>query len=83
MTNLEREALRDFVLTVARGEAQKAMAELRADTLRYRGVWQAAQTYRRGDMVTHAGSTWHCNAVDGTTDRPGTGSTFSLMFKGA
>ena len=26
----------------------------------YRGVWREGETYSRGDMVTWAGSTWHC-----------------------
>lgn len=38
----------------------------------YRGVWRDAETYQRGDMVTWAGSTWHCDAK--TTAKPGEAS---------
>lgn len=37
----------------------------------YRGVWRDDQTYQRGDMVTLAGSVWHCNEDD-NTKKPGT-----------
>lgn len=31
----------------------------------YRGVFREAETYERGDMVTWAGSTWHCDEPKG------------------
>lgn len=38
----------------------------------YKGVWQASQDYRRGDLVTFDGSVWHANAT--TRAKPGSGS---------
>jgi len=35
----------------------------------YRGVWREGATYARGDMVTWAGSCWHCDAE--TDGKPG------------
>ena len=56
------------------------VAALEATGVKYRGVWQAADEYRRGDMVTHDGSVFHCNAD--TRAKPGNGSTtWSLAVK--
>jgi hypothetical protein len=38
----------------------------------YRDIWKDGEEYKLGDMVTLAGSVWHCNSVDGTTVKPGT-----------
>jgi hypothetical protein len=38
----------------------------------YRDIWRGDEQYKLGDMVTLAGSVWHCNSVDGTTVKPGT-----------
>lgn len=35
----------------------------------YRGEFRAGQEYRRGNLVSHEGSVWHCNA-DGTKHLP-------------
>lgn len=51
------------------------------ETTRYRGVWSAAAgDYRRGQTSTSSGALWHCNK-DGTTERPGKGSDWTLMAK--
>lgn len=38
----------------------------------YRGVYSDAEVYQVGDMVTWAGSLWHCN--ESTTGKPGEGT---------
>lgn len=49
-------------------------------SLLYRGVYLDAKTYEPGDVVTWAGSTWHCQ--DATTTKPGDGSAaWKLMVK--
>jgi len=49
--------------------------------LTYCGVFVDGRTYTRGDMVTYAGSMWHCHDGDMTT-RPGDGvSGWTLMVK--
>ena len=45
----------------------------------YRGVWQASQDYRRGDLVTLNGSIWHANVE--TRAKPGAGSDWTLAVK--
>lgn len=46
----------------------------------FRGVYLDGQIYERGHLVTHAGSSWHCN--DTTTTKPGDGSkAWTLMVK--
>jgi hypothetical protein len=55
-------------------DARIVELEARKEGVRYRGTFQpqAGQLYTVGDMVTHAGSMWHCNAD--TVDVPGNGS---------
>lgn len=61
-------------------DLNERMTSLEATGVKYRGVWQAADEYRRGDMVTHDGSVFHCNAD--TRAKPGNGSTtWSLAVK--
>jgi hypothetical protein len=44
------------------------------------GVYQEHTTYTKGDLVTWAGSTWHCN--EETSTKPGDGSkAWTLMVK--
>jgi hypothetical protein len=48
--------------------------------LRFAGVYLDGQTYAFGDLVTWAGSSWHCN--EATTTKPGDGSkAWTLMVK--
>jgi hypothetical protein len=46
----------------------------------YQGVYTESTTYEKGDVVTWAGSTWHCH--EPTTMKPGDGSaSWKLMVK--
>lgn len=48
--------------------------------LEYCGVYVDGRSYARGDLVTYAGSAWHCN--DPTTTKPGEGAkAWTLMVK--
>jgi hypothetical protein len=47
----------------------------------YRQVWRAGYVFKEGDLATWDGSTWHCNAKDGTTQMPGKGPDWTLMVK--
>jgi hypothetical protein len=48
--------------------------------LAFRGVFLDGQTYDRGQLVTWAGSSWHCN--EATTTKPGEGAkAWTLMVK--
>lgn len=80
------EGVRDYI-EQALSPLVKRIAELetQADTMRergisYRGVWQSADQYKRGDLATHAGSIWHCNAD--TRSAPGDGKAWTLACKG-
>ncbi len=44
----------------------------------YRDVWEQKQ-YQRGDLVTWAGATWHCN--EETLSKPGEGRAWTLCVK--
>jgi len=51
-----------------------------APGLEYVGVFQDGKTYEKGQVVTWAGSAWHCHAA--TTGKPGDGSKdWQLMVK--
>jgi integrin beta 3 len=70
---------RTILATFTSGERQ-LRREARTAMMLYRGVFQAGAVYEPGDMVTWAGSLWHCNAE--TTDRPGEGgATWTLAVK--
>ncbi len=48
--------------------------------LSFEGVYQDGKAYEPGNLVTWAGSSWHCNAT--TTTKPGDGSKdWTLMVK--
>jgi hypothetical protein len=48
--------------------------------LTYQGVYQDGKSYELGDVVTWAGSTWHCN--DATISKPGESTKgWTLMVK--
>lgn len=55
--------------------------ELEDRGLKFCGVHQRAQSYRRGDSVTHKGSLW--TALEATNSEPGTGPSWQLSAKGS
>jgi hypothetical protein len=59
--------------------AEKRLAEVEAAGSRYRGVYQKADSYSRGDFATHDGSMWHANRQ--TSEIPGSGNDWSLAVK--
>lgn len=59
----------DGVKLLARRENQTKVVGV-LPCFKYRGVWREAQTYWRGNAVSHSGSTWM--ALAATTTRPGT-----------
>src|SRR5262245_60478949 len=70
---------RTLTLTFVRGDQRKAFP-MTLPFLHYQGVYQDGKMYAPGDVVTHAGSAWHCNEV--TAQKPGDGETvWQLMVK--
>lgn len=61
-------------------EQRLAQIESRA-TLAYKGVWQRDAAYRRGDVCTHQGSSWHCDLDQSQGLQPGEGLGWKLMVK--
>ena len=65
-------------------ELRQLRAELAAEraasgaTLSYRGIWQRADRYSRGAVVTHRDTIWFC-AVAETSDPPGTSADWQMM----
>lgn len=63
---------RVIVRRFSRGDEIKEFRHVTAVII-YRGVYRAdAGGYLRGDLVTYAGSLWHCDAA--TQEKPGDGS---------
>lgn len=56
----------------------KAVTEFRVPMMVYCGVWKEGE-HDQGDVVTLAGSAWHCQ--EKTQDRPGTSTAWKLMVK--
>lgn len=61
----------------------KRIEELEAAPIRYRGVWQKSDTYKRGNVVTDASSAWHAIKDVEPGDRPGASDSWQLMVKGS
>ena len=66
------------------GDAIKALTarvvEIESKGIEYKGVWQAPQTYQRGNLATYGGGIWHANQE--TRDKPGDGKAWTLAVKG-
>lgn len=62
---------RTLVLKFVSGETAESW-EIGFPAAIYRGVYKDGQTYDRGDLVTWAGSLWHCDAE--TAQKPGDGA---------
>lgn len=57
------------------------LAEVETRGLRYRGIWQRADEYKRGDATTCDASLW-IGVVDNPTCKPGDGSDWQLAVPG-
>ncbi|MDF2810407.1 MAG: hypothetical protein K0S56_1438 [Microvirga sp.] len=57
----------------------KRTSALEDGGVKYFGVWQAANAYSRGALVTHKGSMWHANTD--TSREPGEGKDWTLAVK--
>ena len=60
-------------------ELKASLATLETRGLQYRGTWQRADEYRRGDACTHAGSLWI--ALECTRETPGKSNAWQLASK--
>ncbi len=69
---------RTIKMAFTKGEVMHSF-ELAIPALIYRNVWREGETYQRGDMVTWAGSIWHCDKGDCTTKPDG--GDFTLAVK--
>jgi hypothetical protein len=60
---------------------KKRVDELESAPIKYRGVWQKSDDYRRGHVVTDAGSAWHAVKDVPPGERPGVSDCWQLMVK--
>jgi collagen type III alpha len=70
---------RTIEFSFRRGEEEKAFT-FKWPTTIYRNVYRDGEQYEPGDMVTWAGSLWHCDVA--TKDKPGTESWTLAAKKG-
>lgn len=68
----------DIMATTLAKQSER-LAALEAGGIKYMGVWQAANAYGKGSLVTHKGSMWHANAD--TAREPGDGKEWTLAVK--
>jgi hypothetical protein len=59
---------------------ERRIAELEAGSMKYMGVYQPAQAYKRGHVVTCDGSAWCCTR-DGVSAEKPPGDGWQLMVK--
>jgi hypothetical protein len=88
MTEEDQTALLKAISTYIREEILKAFTPLRerieaveATGVRYQGIYQKAQEYRRGDCVTHDGSMWIATCETPPHQIPGNSSRWQLSVK--
>jgi hypothetical protein len=71
---------RDFVLRALLERIGRLEAQIgQQRSVIYRGVFDAAEQYEPGSMVTHGGSVWHAN--EATSDAPGGSSAWTLAVR--
>jgi hypothetical protein len=58
---------------------ERRLDELESRQVRYCGVFESGRRYRKGELVTDAGSVWHCEAD--TSTRPGDSDAWVLAVK--
>jgi hypothetical protein len=77
--DIERPDERTVLIKFTKGDLTRSF-ELGLNHPVYAGVFKDGEAYVPGDVVTWAGSSWHCN--EATSDKPGGGSkAWSLMTK--
>jgi hypothetical protein len=82
MTPIERELFNAVKTIITSHRAlQKRVDAIETKGIKYAGVWQRAQDYKRGDVVTHDGSAWVAIAEE-TRAAPGATQGWQLMVKG-
>lgn len=62
------------------GEEAVVAHSFHLPVLIYRGVYRAEESYAQGDVVTWAGSAWHCQVAE-TGSAPGKNADWKLMVK--
>lgn len=71
---------RSFTIKASRGDRVKDIGTARFPVQIQRGVYVEGKSYELGDMVTWAGSQWHCN--EETSTKPGDGlKAWTLVVK--
>ncbi|BAO89027.1 hypothetical protein [Caballeronia cordobensis] len=79
-TRVTMDSERSFTVHIERASGAHETATFALPVMIYRGVYQAGETYRTGDVVTWAGSLWHCNATTDTKPDAG-GDAWTLAAK--
>ncbi|WP_250518549.1 hypothetical protein [Caballeronia sp. ATUFL_M1_KS5A] len=79
-THVAMDSERSFTVHIERANGAHETATFALPVMIYRGVYQAGETYQCGDMVTWAGSLWHCNATTDTKPDAG-GDAWTLAAK--
>ncbi len=70
---------RDFSIEIEKTSGQQAIQTFSLPVMLYQGVFKQDNDYQKGDVVTWAGSTWHCN--EPTKSKPGESTDWTLMVK--
>ncbi|MBC8638273.1 hypothetical protein IAG25_15735 [Caballeronia sp. EK] len=79
-TKVTMDSERSFTMHIERSGGAHETATFALPVMIYRGVFVAGETYKAGDVVTWAGSLWHCNATTDTKPDAG-GDAWTLAAK--
>lgn len=63
------------------GQLEAKVADLKAERAVYKGTFNSAVRFNRGDLASHAGSLWHCNHDGVIGVRPGADHQWTLVSK--
>ncbi len=70
---------REFVAVSTLSDGTQTRKHVSLPVLLYKQVFKAGDAYEAGDVVTWAGSAWHC--LKATDEKPGEGDAWQLMVK--
>lgn len=77
---IEFDGRRTLVITTPKAEGEPEVIKHTFKNFEWQGVWKESEQYHSGDVVTWAGSAWHCEE-DNKGEKPGCTGCWQLCVK--
>lgn len=78
--DLAQGSTRDFKMAIKASNGDIVAEHLHVPGVEYQGMYSQKTAYVKGDLVTYAGSLWHCNEAN-DDEAPGTGEKWAVAAK--